>query len=80
MTRWKAAGIHLCISLLVVGTIAATIFLVWYPHGLWHVAGLDRLFVVMLGIDIVAGPLLTLIVYNRAKPELKRDLAIVALL
>jgi hypothetical protein len=34
----------------------------------------------MLGIDIVAGPLLTLIVYNRAKPELRRDLATIAVL
>ena len=31
-------------------------------------------------IDIVAGPLLTLIVYNRAKPELKRDVSVVGLL
>lgn len=80
MNRWKAAAIHLCISLLVIGTIATTIFFLWYDHGLWRVGGLDHLFVVMLGIDLVAGPLLTLIVYNRAKPELRRDLAIVGLL
>lgn len=80
MTRWKAAGIHLCISLVVIGTAATAIFLLWYGRGLWRVAGLDHLFVVMLGIDVVAGPLLTLIVYNRAKPELRRDLLIVGLL
>jgi len=80
MNRWKAAAIHLCISLLVIGTIATSIFFLWYGRGLWRIAGLDHLFVVMLGIDLVAGPLLTLIVFNRAKPELRRDLAIIGLL
>ena len=80
MNRWKASGFHFCLSLLVIGSIAGLVFLLWYPHGLWRIAGLDRLFVVMLGIDIVAGPLLTLVVYNRAKPELRRDLATIAVL
>ena len=80
MTRLKAAAIHLCISIAVIGTVAATIFLLWYDRGLWRIAGLDHLLVVMLGIDVVAGPLLTLIVYNRAKPELRRDLLVVGLL
>lgn len=80
MNRWKASAIHLCISLLVIGTVATGIFLLWYTRGLWRIAGLDHLFVLLLGIDLVAGPLLTLIVYNRAKPELRRDLTIVGLL
>lgn len=80
MNRWKAAAIHLCISLAVIGSIATGIFLLWYGRGLWRIGGLDHLFTVMLGIDLVAGPLLTLIVYNRAKPELRRDLAIVGML
>lgn len=80
MNRWKAAGIHLCISLLVVGSIATAIFLLWYTRGLWRISGLDHLFVLLLGIDLVAGPLLTLVVYDRAKPELRRDLTIIGLL
>lgn len=79
MTRWKAAGSHFALSLLVIGGIAATAFLLWYPHGLYKVAGLDRILLVMLGIDLTAGPLLTLILYKPGKWGLKFDLIVVAI-
>lgn len=79
MTRWKAAGSHLALSILVIGGIAATAFFLWYPHGLYKVAGLDRILLVMLGIDLAAGPLLTLILYRPGKWGLKFDLAVVAI-
>lgn len=79
MTRWKAAGSHLALSILVIGGIAVTAFLLWYPHGLYKVAGLDRILLVMLGIDLTAGPLLTLILYKPGKWGLKFDLVMVAI-
>lgn len=79
MNRWKAAGSHFALSILVIGGIAVTAFLLWYPHGLYRVAGLDRLLLVMLGIDLTAGPLLTLILYRQGKRGLKFDLTVVAL-
>lgn len=78
MTRWKAAGTHLLLSIVVIGGIAVTAFLLWYPHGLYRIAGLDRILLVMLGIDLTAGPLLTLIVYRQGKRSLKFDLAVIA--
>lgn len=80
MTRWKASGIHLCLSILIIGGIALSAFLLWYPHGLYRIANLDRILLIMLGIDLTAGPLLTCIVYNRRKAELWRDLMVIALL
>lgn len=79
MTRWKAAGSHLALSILVVGGIAVTAFLLWYPHALYKVSGLDRILLVMLGIDLTAGPLLTLILYRPGKWGLKFDLTAVAI-
>ena len=79
MTRWKAAGSHLALSILVIGGIATAAFLLWYPHGLYKVAGLDRILLVMLGIDLTAGPLLTLILYRPGKRGLKFDLTVVAI-
>lgn len=79
MTRWKAAGSHFALSVLIIGGIAITAFLLWYPHGLYKVAGLDRLLLVMLGIDLTAGPLLTLILYRPRKWGLKFDLWVVAI-
>lgn len=79
MTRWKASGTHFCLSLLIIGGIATLAFTLWYPHGLYRVAGLDRLLLVMLGIDLTAGPLLTLILYRQGKRGLKFDLTAVAI-
>ncbi|WP_101926200.1 type IV pilin accessory protein [Luteimonas rhizosphaerae] len=79
MTRWKAAATHLLLSIVVIGGIAITAFLLWYPYALHRVAGLDRVLLVMLAIDLTAGPLLTLIVYREGKPSLRFDLAVIAL-
>lgn len=78
MNRWKASGLHLALSILVVGGIALTALFTWFPHGLYRVANLDRLLIIMLGIDLTMGPLLTLLVYKPAKPSLKFDLTFIA--
>ncbi len=79
-SRWSAAAVHLVASILLIGTIALAAFLHWFPAGLHHAAKLDRLLAIMLGVDIAAGPLLTLILYRRGKRGLKLDLTVVALL
>ncbi|MEZ0469288.1 hypothetical protein [Luteimonas salinilitoris] len=79
MNRWKASASHFGLSLLVIGGIAITAFLLWYPYALYRVASLDRILLVMLGIDLTAGPLLTLILYRPGKRGLKFDLAVVAI-
>lgn len=80
MGRWKAAGWHLLVSALVVGTVAALLIGVWYGWDLFRILGGDRLLLILASIDIVAGPLLTLIVYGHAKPSLRFDLTVIALL
>ena len=80
MTRWKASGTHLCLSILVIGGIAVFAFTTWYPDGLWRVSGLERLLLVMLGIDLTAGPLLTLLLYRPGKKGLKFDLTTIAVM
>jgi hypothetical protein len=79
MTRWKAAAIHVVIGLLLISTIAVGVVLLWFPAGLWHVAGLQQLFGIMVAADIVLGPLLTLIVFRKGKPGLKFDLFMIGL-
>lgn len=79
MNRWKASALHLLLSVLIIGGIALAAFLLWYPYGLYRIAGHDRLLLIMLGIDLVAGPLLTLVVYKVGKRSLRFDLAVIAL-
>jgi len=79
MTRWKAFGLHLLLSLTLISGIAVAALLIWYPHGLWRISGLDRLIAVMLIIDITAGPLLTLVIYKPGKWGLGFDLKVIGL-
>ena len=79
MRRLKAAGIHLCLSFLVIGTIVGLVFHFWFPHRLYLIAGLSQLFQTMLVIDLIAGPALTLVVYKQDKRLLRRDLTVIGI-
>ncbi|MEO7433186.1 MAG: TfpX/TfpZ family type IV pilin accessory protein [Dokdonella sp.] len=80
MTRWKASAIHLAISLAIGLIVGALLLLVWYPPPYFHAAGADTLVVLMVSVDLVLGPLLTLIVFKSGKRGLKFDLALIGLL
>lgn len=80
MTRWKASFIHLCLSALVIAAFACLIVWRWYPPGLFHMAQADKLLGLLGGVDVVLGPLLTLIVYKQGKKSLRFDLSCIALM
>lgn len=79
--RLRAAGLHLIVSVLVALPAAGLVFYVWYPAGLARILGGLELFLLVSGCDVVLGPLISLVIFNRLKPrrELVRDYAIVAL-
>lgn len=80
--RLRASGIHLCISVVIAGLAALLVFALWYPGAYQEISGGRDLFLILVSVDVVLGPLITLTIFNRAKPmrELRRDLAIVGLL
>ena len=80
--RLKAAGIHFGISLLIAALAALLVFFVWYPYPYSKISGGRELFFIVVAVDVIMGPLMTLAVFNLAKPrtELIRDLAIISLL
>lgn len=80
MSRWQAGFIHLLISIFIVSLVAAYVIYFWYPLPLLPMANGDKLLMLIGGIDIVVGPLLTLIVYKVGKKTLKMDLTVIALL
>lgn len=81
-SRLSAAGIHLMLSLAVAAAAAGLVFGIWYPYPYREISGGRELFFIVIAVDVVMGPLLTLTVFNRNKPlrELRRDLAIIGLL
>ncbi len=80
--RLRAAGIHVLVSSLIAACVALVTLRFWYPGQIGAIAGGTKLFLLILGVDVVMGPLLTLIVFNVRKPraELVRDLAVIGVL
>ena len=80
--RLRAAGIHLALCLVVAALVALVVFLCWYPAPFADLTHVAPIFLMLVGIDIVVGPALTLIVAKPSKPraELLRDLSVIALL
>lgn len=80
ISRFHAFGWHLLISCGVAALAAALVFLVWYPGALAPASGVTDIFLLLLAVDVCLGPLITLIVFNPTKKNLKRDLSIVGLI
>lgn len=80
MSRWKAAGIHLSANAVIGALALALIFLVWYPQPYSQAAGAGTLALLLLGVDLVLGPLLTLVVYRAGKKGLRFDLTLIVLM
>ncbi len=79
-TRVSATVAHLLISLVIAAAVVALFWGVWYPNGLDIVAGASVLLLILVTVDVLIGPLLTLIVFSPGKKGLARDLLIIALL
>ena len=78
--KLKAFSWHLLASLVVATVSLMIIFFIWYPSPLYQATGVIKIFLLMLGIDIVLGPLLTFIVFKPNKRTLKFDLSVIVLL
>ncbi len=78
--RWRAAGTHLLICVAIAAGVVALMLGLWYPGPLFVAAGGNDLLLIVVGVDVVVGPLLTLVVFKPGKPGLKFDLAAIALM
>lgn len=79
MTRLAAFFVHLAISLVIFGVLAALVVYVWYPDFFFTADGGWQGLRIILAVDLVAGPLLTAVVYKAGKPSLRMDLTLIAL-
>ena len=77
MTRWKASGIHFSISLMIGIFAFCMLYFVYYPQPYFEPAGASKLVMILLGVDIVLGPLLTLSVFKAGKRGMRFDLAVI---
>lgn len=80
MSRFRAAGIHFLLSIFVALCIFIFMLALWYPSAYFKLMGGGGLLLIMAGIDVCLGPLLTLVVFKSGKKTLKFDLAIIGIL
>jgi len=80
LNRLHAFGLHLVLSSVVAILSAALVFLFWYPGVISYASGVGEIFFLLVAVDVVLGPIITLIVFNTKKKDLRRDLAIVVVL
>lgn len=79
MTKTRAFLIHLAISLAIFAVLATIIRVFWYPDFFFDIDGGWEGLRLVIGVDLVMGPLLTLVVYKAGKPGLALDLTLIAL-
>jgi hypothetical protein len=77
--RLKAFSLHLLASATALTLILGSLYLGWYRWPGWHLADVTRVVLVMICVDVVLGPTLTLIIANKNKPrrELVRDIGVI---
>ena len=84
--RLKSAVSAMCVhflgSALVALCVAAAVFFVWYPWPFYEIVRGRELFWLIIGVDVVCGPLLTMVLWNPIKPrrEMVLDLGLVVLI
>jgi len=80
VSKRRAFLVHLSLSTLVVGSVCATIFFIWYPDPYFAAKGAWSVLRVLVGVDLVLGPALTLILFKPGKPGLLFDLVVIAVI
>ena len=79
MSRFRAFLVHLLISVSIFLGFVAITFYVWYPSPYFQAEGAHNVLRILVGVDVVLGPLLTLVVFKPGKPGLKFDLTAIAM-
>jgi hypothetical protein len=80
MSRYQASFYHLLFSLTVLAPLAYLVLVEWYPGILYSIDGGWEGMRIIVGVDLVLGPLLTFVVFKSGKPGLKFDLTAIVLL
>lgn len=78
----RVVGCHVLVSVAVLLVFGLLVFVFWFPSPLGLLAGGQQLFWTILGVDLVCGPLLTLLLYRTDKTRLALavDFSFIALL
>lgn len=71
-SKFKASVIHLAISVVLAMLAAGLVFFVWYPSPYRELLWGQDIYIWLIVVDTVLGPLLTFVVFNQRKRLLER--------
>ena len=78
--RLKFFLCHLLISIIIALIVTGIIFFIWYPSPLAQAVGVTHLFIMLILIDLIVGPLMTLLIYKKDINAFKMDLSIIIII
>ena len=78
--RIKFFLVHIITSVIIAFLLTLLVFFIWYPSPLAIAVGVTHIFLMLLVIDVILGPLLGLLVYKEGKKTLKFDLSVIILI
>lgn len=79
--RFQLSLSHFIISLIIALCCGLFVFHIMYPSPFYQLLGVGSIFLIIIGVDVVCGPLLTLLLANPNKPpsELGLDISLIAM-
>lgn len=78
--RCYAFLMHLVFSSVLLAIALFLVYRVWYPHPLEIAMGVGQIYLILMVVDLILGPILTFIVYKLDKRKLFVDLSIILVL
>jgi hypothetical protein len=75
--RLRALGLHLFWSAVVLTLVLGSLYMGWYRWPGWYLAHALPVVLILAGVDLAVGPMLTFVIARSSKPrrELTRDIA-----
>ncbi|NKI18865.1 hypothetical protein HCU74_15760 [Spongiibacter sp. KMU-166] len=67
--KFKALAVHLVVTGLVTAISAVFVYLVWYPDDLYKYLKGGELYKLIVTVELVLGPLMTLVIFSPYKPK-----------
>jgi hypothetical protein len=82
VSRRKAFLIHLTISIAIAASVVALMLLLWFKPPFFSALGGKHILLILLGVDVTIGPLITLLIFNplKSRKALRFDLSVIAVL
>lgn len=76
--KLKASFIHLVLSAIIISALVSLVILFWFPSTFLGITNFKDVALILVIIDLILGPLLTFVVFNPNKKNLKFDLSVIA--